>query len=127
MAKKKKAKAKKKAKKTTRNSQVTGELGKLAKAVEQALSAAAGSRHISGVRSDIKSSLQRIGTRLQSALSDAQKSEQTKRLKSQARKVVSTGRKQAEVSASKLKNDLSKGIGALSSELAKLAKKVEKS
>lgn len=116
----------KKTKRKAGRGPVVRELMALGRKVQGALQAAAGSRHVSGIKDDAVGGVRHVGRRLSEALEDARKSEELREVRSQARKVVSAGRKQGEETVDALRANIAEGLRMLSRELAGLAGRIRK-
>ena len=123
------AKSKKRRKKPSRRKaaeHVLPELNLLGKKIEKALTHAAQSRELAGVKSEVSKSMRSIGKRLSRAVESARRSEESRQIQRQFEKVLYTGKKQGSQAAQKMGDRLAAGMKTLSKEFSELSKKLKK-
>ncbi|MFH2203067.1 MAG: hypothetical protein ABIJ96_08140 [Elusimicrobiota bacterium] len=124
--------AKNKKKKTSRKSTdgaqngIKKELHALGRMIQDLVRDAAKSPHMRGVSGDIKHSVRSVGRRLHAAIEDVKKSEQGAKIKSQAKKVFTAGKKESLKKSKTLRVDIARGLDAIAKELSKIAGTIEK-
>lgn len=116
----------KKSKRKASRGPIVKELMALGRKVQGALKSAAASKHVAGIKDDAVGGVRHVGRRLNEALEDARKSEELRGVRSQARKVVSAGRKQSEETVDALRANIAEGLRLLSKELAGLAGRIRR-
>ncbi len=102
------------------------EIGVLAEQVSDAIKAAATSRDVTEIRSDIKDSVRSVSDRVAKAVQKAAQSQELADIKGQAKKVASLGKKEGLRAAADMRRTLAAGLDAAGQELQRLAERLKK-
>lgn len=105
---------------------LSAEIGVLAEQISDAIKAAASSRDVTELRSDIKDSVRSVSDRVAKAVQKAADSQELAEIKGQAKKVASLGKKEGLRAAQDMRRTLAAGLDVAGQELQRLADKLKK-